>query len=141
LADADVRASGRPECDPSGYGEGETFIGLATVTTDGNGDAGFSTTLAGSAPNGHFVTATATDPAGNTSEFSLCRVSCLATRVVSGVADSDRTELACDTLTAEDYAISATVRFEAGRQIALLDGFRVLSGGLTAVIDAGLLPP
>jgi Ca2+-binding RTX toxin-like protein len=55
--------------DPSGFGEGETFIGDATVTTDAAGDASFSVTVA-AVPAGHRITATATDSLGNTSEFS-----------------------------------------------------------------------
>ncbi len=56
--------------DPSGYGEGETYLGSAAVVTDGAGDAGFDVTLPVPVPGGHRVTATATDPASNTSEFS-----------------------------------------------------------------------
>lgn len=62
------------ECDPSGYGEGERFIGFTNVTTDGNGDASFNVTLPTDVPTGQFITSTATDPDGNTSEFSACRV-------------------------------------------------------------------
>jgi hypothetical protein len=58
-------------CDPSGYGEGETYIGSASVTTDGGGNAGFSETFT-FALAGRAVTATATNPGGSTSEFSLC---------------------------------------------------------------------
>ena len=61
-------------CDPSGHGEGETFLGSTTVTTDAAGNVGFTVTLANSATVGHFVTATATDPDGNTSEFSPCQL-------------------------------------------------------------------
>ena len=55
--------------DPSGHGEGESFLGSTSVTTDGNGNASFNTSFPqiGAAQR---VTATATDPAGNTSEFS-----------------------------------------------------------------------
>jgi CSLREA domain-containing protein len=56
--------------DPSGHGEGQTFIGSTMVTTNATGNAGFSYTGTLSAPCGKFITATATDPAGNTSEFS-----------------------------------------------------------------------
>jgi hypothetical protein len=55
--------------DSSGYGEGQFFIGAITnVTTDTNGNASFSTVS--TTPAGQYITATATDPAGNTSEFS-----------------------------------------------------------------------
>ena len=54
----------------SGNGEGEVYLGSDNVTTVGN-DATINTTLIGvSVTAGHVVTATATDPSGNTSEFS-----------------------------------------------------------------------
>jgi len=59
-----------PVCDPSGHGEGQTFLGSTPVTTDGAGNASFAASLPATA--GSFVTATATDPAGNSSEFSAC---------------------------------------------------------------------
>jgi hypothetical protein len=55
--------------DSSGHGEGRTFLGFTNVTTDDNCNASFSATVA-EAPEGQRVTATATDPDGNTSEFS-----------------------------------------------------------------------
>jgi Tol biopolymer transport system component len=63
-----------PTCDSSGNGEGETFLGSTSVTTDASGNASINTTLAAAATVGHAATATATDPNGNTSEFSACRV-------------------------------------------------------------------
>ena len=60
------------QCDPSGNGEGAVFLGSTAVGTDGNGDATFSFTSDTSTTIGQFVTATATDAAGNTSEFSEC---------------------------------------------------------------------
>jgi hypothetical protein len=59
-------------CDPSGFGEGETLIGSATVTTNGGCLASFAVTLPIAVPSGRFITATATDPNGNTSEFARC---------------------------------------------------------------------
>ncbi len=60
-----------PSCDPSGNGEGQTFLGEASVTTDAFGKASFQVLVPFG--SGHqVVTATATDPAGNTSEFSAC---------------------------------------------------------------------
>jgi hypothetical protein len=58
------------DADPSGYGEGETYLGTATVTTNAFGDVSFTALLSGAATSLRYVTATATDAAGNTSEFS-----------------------------------------------------------------------
>lgn len=60
-------------CDPSGYGEGQTTIGTTPVTTNANGEASFTASFPVALPQDQFVTATATDPANNTSEFSPCR--------------------------------------------------------------------
>lgn len=60
------------ECDPSGNGEGETFIGTANVTTDASGTADFVVTVPANVPAGHLITATVTDSGDNTSEFSRC---------------------------------------------------------------------
>ena len=59
-------------CDPSGSGEGEHLIGSTLVTTDAQGNANFDVTFAVSTALSELLTATATDQAGNTSEFSPC---------------------------------------------------------------------
>jgi uncharacterized repeat protein (TIGR01451 family)/CSLREA domain-containing protein len=58
-------------CDASGHGEGETYLGFQTVAVS-SGAAAFSATLPVTVALGAHVTATATDAAGNTSEFSAC---------------------------------------------------------------------
>jgi hypothetical protein len=58
-------------CDPTGYGEGQIFLGFTNVATDGAGNASFSVTLPVSVPMGHFISTTATLE-DNTSEFSAC---------------------------------------------------------------------
>ncbi len=55
--------------DPTGYGEGQTFLGFKNVTTDGTGNISFNASFPQIAAN-QYVTTTATDPNGNTSEFS-----------------------------------------------------------------------
>jgi ELWxxDGT repeat protein/parallel beta-helix repeat protein len=60
-------------CHPSGHGEGEMFIGSTNVMTDGSGDVHFTFVPASAIALGKFITATATDVANNTSEFSSCR--------------------------------------------------------------------
>lgn len=59
-------------CDPSGHGEGRKYIGSDSRTTDANGNKHFALTLDEAVPSGQFITATTTDPEGNTSEFSNC---------------------------------------------------------------------
>jgi titin len=56
--------------DPSGYGQGERYLDSATVTTDDTCNVAFDVALAASSGAGEFISATATDPDGNTSEFS-----------------------------------------------------------------------
>lgn len=67
-----------PACDPSGSGEGETFLDSIPVTTDANGHVDGSTVTAIAAGLGVQVTMTATKTVGagtsrSTSEFSPCR--------------------------------------------------------------------
>ena len=57
-------------CDLSGSGEGQTYLGTSTATTDASGDVYFTANV--SAPAGQFIVATDTAPDGSTSEFSRC---------------------------------------------------------------------
>ena len=83
--------------DPSGHGEGQYPLGSFNVTTDATGLATFDQTLSladelfnllpsGMVPlslsDSTVVTATATDPAGNTSEFS-------AMHAITGTSQAD----------------------------------------------------
>ena len=57
--------------DPSGFGEGQTFLGFATVAIGSSGTADFTSPALPPVPSDQFITATATDLlTGNTSEFS-----------------------------------------------------------------------
>jgi len=73
--------------DPSGFGEAQT-----TVTNDSGGEATFDFTLPPFETflGDHFITATATDPAGSTSEF------CQSVAAFLG-SDGDGIENAIDT--------------------------------------------
>jgi Ca2+-binding RTX toxin-like protein len=59
-------------CDAAGNGEGQRFLGAVNTTTDGSGNASFTANLADTATTSERVTVTATDPDGNTSEYSNC---------------------------------------------------------------------
>jgi len=63
-----------PNRDASGFGEGQAFLDQKTVTTNASGNASFDFALARKAPAGLFLTATATDANGNTSEFCRARL-------------------------------------------------------------------
>lgn len=63
-----------PSCDASGNGEGQTYLGTTTVNTNGSGNGSFVVTGLPATSVGNAITATATDPANNTSEFSGCRL-------------------------------------------------------------------
>jgi hypothetical protein len=67
-------------CNPSGFGEGEQFLASLTVATGADGHAAFALTVAVVVEPGQFLTATATDPAGNTSQFSACAEVVVSTR-------------------------------------------------------------
>jgi uncharacterized repeat protein (TIGR01451 family) len=66
-------------CDASGNGEGATLLGSSPVTTNAGGNVTFNLTLATAASVGQSINATATNVAGNTSEFSAC--------IIYGAAD------------------------------------------------------
>jgi hypothetical protein len=105
-----------PSCDASGNGEGKTLLGSVNLTTNGAGNANYN--LTGFVISvGQIITATATDSAGNTSEFSPCltvtnnpgnlafNVAASSTSESSGVAavTIDRLNGASGTITV-DYA-------------------------------------
>jgi len=59
-------------CDPSGYGEGQTLWMAVSLATDENGDVTVFGARSPALLAGTGLTATATSPGGNTSEFSNC---------------------------------------------------------------------
>jgi uncharacterized repeat protein (TIGR01451 family) len=86
-------------CDPTGAGEGQTLIGATTATTDANGNASFSATLAGALPQNQVLTATATDPNNNTSQFSPCAAVSTVVTISGRVTDAANNGLGGVTLT------------------------------------------
>lgn len=62
--------------DPSGFGEGQYFLGSTNVTTDAAGMATYDVTLAAATSVGEIISATATESVSqNTSEFSKAIIS------------------------------------------------------------------
>jgi CSLREA domain-containing protein len=75
-------------CDDSGNGEGQKLIAFTNVTTNASGNATFSVPVSTAILSGPFISATATDPANNTSEFSSCVTALAATFTVTNTNDS-----------------------------------------------------
>ena len=102
-------------CNSSGYGEGETFLQAVAVTTDAEGNGTFTTTVAQALALGQFVTATATDASGNTSEFSAC-VTVSDTVAVNAIDDAATTDndvaVTVPVLANDSYGSSPTVAIE-----------------------------
>jgi CSLREA domain-containing protein len=101
------------EADPSGHGEGERFLGATAVTTNGSGNASF-TFISPTSFAGQFVTATATDPANNTSEFS-------GALFVAGQVPSPTLVLSPPAATndlGDEHCVTATARDGSGNAMA-----------------------
>ncbi|MDB6052824.1 MAG: repeat-containing protein [Verrucomicrobiales bacterium] len=62
---------GNKATDTTGYGEGQLWLGFTSARTDSGGNVSFTVTLTNTVSVGQYITATATDPANNTSEFGL----------------------------------------------------------------------
>jgi hypothetical protein len=61
-----------PVCNAQGYGDGQFYLGQTTVVTSNNCNVSFVANLPTPTTVGYVITATATDSAKNTSEFSAC---------------------------------------------------------------------
>jgi len=75
--------------DTSGNGEGQTWLGATTVTTDASGNANFTETFEIVISPAQFVTATATDSNNNTSEFSPGRTIASMRNRIIGTPEDD----------------------------------------------------
>jgi len=84
-----IELFGNDAADPSGYGQGQSYLGFTNVTTDGNGNASFEVTLPAPAST-RAVSSTATGPSG-TSEFSasiFAKLLNISTRADVGTDDN-----------------------------------------------------
>ncbi len=83
-----------PACSSYGNGQGRFYLGQQTVVTGNDCNTSFVASLATPAPVGYVITATATDSANNTSEFSACVPVGLVPVLSSSAAGSQQLALA-----------------------------------------------
>jgi hypothetical protein len=76
----------------SDHGEGQIYLGYTTVTTDLGGHANFNETLPVTVSSGAFISSTATDSLGSTSEFSLNVPVKFVPTVVAAIPDTSVVE-------------------------------------------------
>jgi titin len=128
--------------DPSGYGEGQRYLGSITVTTDGSGNASFNLLLAAATSAGEILTATATDPSGNTSEFSLAvavqaTTQVLTTVVTSLVSSGTLNQGQGNSLLAPLNA--AQQQINSGNYTAAINQLQAFINHVSALVNAGIL--
>lgn len=126
----------------SGFGQGQTYLGSFTVTTDASGQVSFSQTLDVAVPSGQFVSATATPTTSlNTSEFSQTVAAQAAQFQPTLDLDADNSS----TATAANFA---NVWTQAGGPVAIADSDAIISDSnsihlnsltavLTNLVDSG----
>jgi uncharacterized repeat protein (TIGR01451 family) len=117
-----------PACDPSGAGEGQTFIGEVTVNTDGAGNGTFNVNFPGSATG--VITATATDPQNNTSELSYCAAVTTPAQPSISISDPQVTEGNAATTT-----LAFTVFLSAASASTVTVNFATANGSASAGSD------
>jgi hypothetical protein len=125
--------------DPTGYGEGLTFLGSYQVTTDTSGNASFNATGLAQVPPGQgYITATATNlTTGDTSQFSndLPRLA-TSTTVTSSANPSILGQSVTLTATVSGGTATGTVQFQIdasnfGSPISLSGGSASISTALS----------
>jgi hypothetical protein len=119
-----------PTNEPSGYGEGQVYLGRISIQTPAdNCTTNFTASLPVPTPTGYFVTATATDAANNTSEFSQgIPVAPQPALAVSNLAATQKLWLAW-TNSAEGFALQQATNLSPPVVWSLITNAPTLSGG------------
>jgi titin len=124
-----------PSGNKLGYGEGQVYLGQASLFLGAIRPTNFVVTLPASIPAGWVVTATATDPANNTSEFSAWTNVVIVPRVQSGAVNPASRQFSLSwTNNGGSYALQQTFSLNTPQQWvavtnapSLVNGFFVLT--------------
>ena len=92
---------------PQDFLEGRAWLGTDSVTTDASGNATIDTILPGVNLGGHRVTATATDPTGNTWSFAFESVASNRSRIPGRRGRADRFNFLPADVTAAAFRLRA----------------------------------
>ncbi len=117
--------------DVSGYGEGEQYISSTTVTTDSNGYVALTP------PAATNLSMTATDPSGNTSEFSNERTASVGSCTVTNKTTNDTTPSLAGTLSATNTTPTLKVTVDGQTVNATVSGtsWTLADNTLSALAD------
>jgi hypothetical protein len=129
--------------DPSGQGEGEKRLGSIMVTTDASGNVSFDISSLPQTIPGQRLTATATDPNGNTSEFAFAApvrstIQFLTTGVMNLVAAGTLSQGQGTSLLMPLNA--AQKHINDGDTIAAISQMRAFMNHVDAFVLSGVLP-
>ena len=128
-----------PNAGLDGFGQGKNLIGSQSVQTDANGNVVFTAPIPSGTAAGQFISATATDPDGDTSEFSAdVRVQPEINLIVSGSANPNPVD-AGQELT---YTITVTNSGDlAADGVILTDQLPASVSKVSASVSSGFIEP
>ncbi|MDR3639531.1 MAG: MBG domain-containing protein, partial [Isosphaeraceae bacterium] len=136
-----------PVADPSGHGQGQTYLGFANVTTDSSGNATIAVQLQAIVAPGQAISATATDAGGNTSEFAQdVAATAGSTIVVDTTSDVDDGNTASITALLRNRGPDGLISLrEAILAVDNTPGFDTIDfdipgAGIQTIIPSGALP-
>jgi hypothetical protein len=115
------------------YGQGQFYVGSATVTPDANGQASFSIGLPAATTAGQWISATAIDGAGDTSEFSL---DVLAAQASSATTIADVQTLVGLASSGGTVTVQATTSSDLDAVLQAVDGL-TNPASVTVAVDLG----
>lgn len=119
-----------PSTNAAGYGQGQVFLGQTNLVLGASCSTNFTVSLPVSVPAGWIVTATASDPANNTSEFSAWIRVVKVPQVVPGAANQTNRRISLSwTNNGDSYVLQQTFSLVAPQRWKVVTNTLVLTNG------------